>query len=379
MRVVVAPDKFAGTLSAAQAATAIVTGWRRHAPGDELIARPVADGGPGFLDALAASLGGRSVRSTVRGPYGEPVAAEVLVVGDTAYVESAQAAGLALGDRRDPGVASTYGVGELVLAAAREGVAEIVVGLGGSGTNDAGAGLHAALGATATGPDGTDGTGLLAGGGLGLRAIASVDLGPARAAVAGIRLRAATDVDNPLLGLRGATNGFGPQKGADPELVMALEGSLEAYAAAVGRRPDGKDPAVALGAGAAGGLGYGLLALGGERVPGVERVLEAVGLDADVAAADLVLTGEGAFDWQSLRGKVPAGVAATAARHGRPCVVLAGRVEVDQREYAPAGISAAYAVVDELARRGRPPAEAFSDAAGALAMVAERAARTWGG
>jgi glycerate 2-kinase len=278
---------------------------------------------------------------------------------------------------RDPRVTTTYGVGELVRAAIEAGATTVMLGLGGSGTNDAGAGLLAALGATAVDTEGRDVTALLAKGGDGLRGIARVDLSAARSAVEGVELVAASDVDNPLLGLRGATNGFGTQKGADDATLMWLEGSLEAFVAAVGRRPDGKDPSVALGAGAAGGLGYALLHLGARRVPGISTVLEIVDLAQQVGECDLVVTGEGAFDWQSLRGKVVSGVAEAALEQGRGCVVLAGRVEVGRREYAATGVSGAYAILDDLRDHGRPESDAFVDPALRLADLAARAARTW--
>jgi len=378
MRVLIAPDKFAGTLTAVEAAAAIAEGWRRTAPADQLVEVPLADGGPGFVDVLHAALGGELVDVRVSGPLGEPVDAEVLVVAGTAYVESAQACGLHLvPEPRDPRATTTYGVGELLLAARDAGAQRVVVGLGGSGTNDAGAGLLAALGARAVDVDGADVTDLMRRGGGGLRRIAAVDLRPALVAVAGLELVVASDVDNPLLGLRGATNGFGPQKGADDATVMELEGSLESFARAVGRRADGKDPAVALGAGAAGGLGYAVLHLGAARVPGIATVLDTVDLAGHVGRADLVLTGEGAFDWQSLHGKVVSGVAEAALAQGRGCVVLAGRVDVGRREYLAVGVSGAYAVLDELRDRGLPADEAFAHPAARLADLAERAARTW--
>ncbi len=374
----IAPDKFAGTLSAVEAAAAIAAGWRRTSPGDELVEVPLADGGPGFVDVLHAVLGGELVQRRVTGPLGSPVDASVLLVGDTAYVESAQACGLHLvPEPRDPRTTTTYGVGELVLAARDVGARRIVLGLGGSGTNDAGAGLLAALGAEAVDVDGHDATALLAAGGGALGRVGAVALGPAIDAVAGLELVAASDVDNPLLGLRGATNGFGRQKGADDVAVMELEGSLESLVRAVGRRSDGKDPAVALGAGAAGGLGYALLHLGAVRVPGISTVLETVDLAAHIGRADLVLTGEGAFDWQSMRGKVVSGVAAAALSQGRACVVLAGRVDVGKREYLAIGVSGAYAVLDDLRDRGRPSETAFGEPAACLADLAERVARTW--
>ncbi len=379
MRLLIAPDTFTGTLTAVEAADAIALGWSRTAPGDEITRVPLSDGGPGFVDVVHASLGGDRVRVQVPGPRGDLVPAELLMVGGTAYVESAQACGLALldADARDPRRTSTSGVGSLVLTAVAAGAGRVVVGLGGSGTNDAGAGMLAVLGATARTAGGADATGALRHGGGALGQIASVDLAAARDAVAGVELVVATDVDNPLLGLRGATATFGPQKGADRAAVMELEGALEAFAAAVGRRQDGKDPAVALGAGAAGGLGYALLQLGAVRVPGIATVLEVVGLADRIAAADLVVTGEGAFDWTSLRGKVVSGVAEAALAQGRACVVLAGRVDVGRREYAATGVSGAYAVVDDLRDRGLDPDAAFTDPAARLADLAERAARTW--
>ena len=378
MRIVVAPDKFAGTLSAVEAAEAIITGWRRTAPQDQFDLVPLADGGPGFLDVLQASLGGELIAATVTGPLRTAVPGTVLVVGTTAYIESAQACGLHLvpADNRDPSVTTTYGVGELIAVAVATGATEVIIGLGGSGTNDGGAGLLAALGATAQDAAGQDVTDLLAGGGLGLRQIAAVDLSAARAAVHGVRLVAASDVDNPLLGLRGATNGFGPQKGATVAQIMALEGSLESFSKAIGR-VSGKDPAVQLGSGAAGGMGYALLVLGAARAAGIGSVLAAVGLADLIATADVVITGEGCFDWQSLRGKVVAGVAALALEQARPCVVLAGRVEVGRREYAASGVSGCYAVVDDLLSRGLPEQAAFDHPADRLADLAERAARTW--
>jgi glycerate kinase len=379
VRLLIAPDAFAGTLSAVEAAEAIASGWRRTAPTDVIECVPLSDGGPGFVDVVAASLGGDLVAVPVTGPRGVPVQAALMVVGATAYVESAQACGLHLlaPGYRDPRTTTSTGVGELLLAAVAAGATRVVVGLGGSGTNDAGAGLLGALGATARDAAGHDVTELLGRGGAALRPVASVDLSAARAAVRGVELVVATDVDNPLLGLRGATSTFGPQKGADRAAVMELEGSLESFAAAVGRRPDGKDPSVALGAGAAGGLGYALLQLGATRVPGIETVLAAVRLEQRIGECDLVVTGEGAFDWTSLRGKVVSGVAAAALAQGRPCLVLAGRVEVGRREYAATGISGAYAVVDDLRDRGLDPAAALFDPAARLADVAERAARTW--
>jgi len=359
MRVLVAPDKFAGTLTAVEAADAIAAGWARHAPADELDLAPMSDGGPGFVDVLHTALGGELLVQTVRGPLGEPVPATVLLAGDTAYVESAQACGLHLTGGTGAEGATTYGVGELVLAAVGAGATTVVVGLGGSGTNDGGAGLLAALGATSPSP--------LGAGATGLEGIVEVDVGPARVAVEGVRLVAASDVESPLTGLFGATKTFGPQKGIPEDRLPVVDGWLEQWAAAVDRRL-----ALEKGAGAAGGLGFALLSVGATREPGIELVVDAVDLRRRAADADLVLTGEGAFDFSSRAGKVPYGVASAAEAALRPCAVLAGKVLVGAREMRALGVESAYAMVDLVGEE-----RSFADPAGALADVAERVARTW--
>jgi glycerate 2-kinase len=363
MRVLIAPDKFAGTLSAVEAAEAIAAGWRRRAPGDELELVPMADGGPGFVDVLHASLGGDLLAVTVRGPYREQVPGSVLVHDGTAYVESAQACGLHLtpeADRR-PEQASTYGVGELVRAGAESGASRVVVGLGGSATNDGGAGLLAALGARSEPPE------ALTGGAAALADLQGVDLDAARATVAGVELVAASDVDNPLLGLTGATNVYGPQKGLAADRLQAVDALLERLAAATDRKT-----ALAKGAGAAGGLGFGLLLLGAARTPGLKVVADAVGLADRARRSDLVITGEGAFDFSSRSGKVPYGVAAIAADALQPCIALAGRVLVGSREMRALGVESAYSIVDLVGEEA-----SFGDPAGSLAALAERTARTW--
>jgi glycerate kinase len=363
MRVVIAPDKFAGTLTAVEAAQAIAEGWRRRAPHDELELVPMADGGPGFVDVLHASLGGDLLALTVTGPYGDLVPATVLLVEGTAYVESAQACGLHLTppEERDPERATTRGVGELVAAAVDAGAGRVVVGLGGSGTNDGGAGLLSALGAVASPP------GALDHGPDGLSSLESVDLAPARSRLNGVQIVAASDVDNPLLGLIGATNVYGPQKGVAADRLQAVDATLERLAAATDKKV-----ALAKGAGAAGGLGFALLLLGATRQPGVELVAEAVGLDQKAASADLVITGEGAFDFSSRSGKVPYGVAAIAGRALAPCIALAGKVLVGSREMRALGVESAYSVADLVGEEA-----SFADPAGSLARLAERTARTW--
>lgn len=359
MRVLVAPDKFAGTLTAVEAATAIADGWGRQAPHDELDLAPMADGGPGFVDVLHEALGGELAAVTVSGPHGEPVPGAVLRVDERAWVESAQACGLALTGGVGAESATTWGVGELVARAVDAGATQVVVGLGGSGTNDGGAGLLGALGATADRP--------LDRGVAGLAGIGEVDLEPARERLAGVRLTLASDVDSPLTGLFGATRTFGPQKGIAEERLPAVDAVLEELAAATDRRTS-----LARGAGAAGGLGFALLLLGATRRPGFDVVAAAVGLADRARAADLVVTGEGAFDFSSRAGKVPYGVAAVAAEAVRPCVALAGRVLVGSREMRALGIESAYSLVDLVGEQ-----RALGDPAGSLAELASRVARSW--
>ncbi|WP_106248730.1 glycerate kinase [Allonocardiopsis opalescens] len=364
MRIVIAPDKFAGTLTALEAARAVAEGWRGADPGADTRLLPLSDGGPGFVEVMTTASAEPVTRAlTVRGPLGEPVEAAWVEAGGTAYIESAQACGLHLvpANRRDPGVTTSHGVGELIADALGHGLRRVVVGLGGSATNDGGAGLLAALGA-----EPAEG---LRRGGAALPALDRVDTAAARERLAGVSLVAATDVDNPLLGPEGASAVFGPQKGADEEQVRRLDAALAAFA-------DRTDPGGLRerpGSGAAGGLGYALLLLGGEVVSGISTVLDAVDLDGHLDGADVVVTGEGSFDGQSLRGKLPYGVAQAARARGVPCLVLAGRVQVDAAEAAAAGIAGTYALVDSA---GSVEA-AMADSAGELRRLARSVAEGW--
>ncbi len=369
MRILVAPDAFGGTLSAAEAARAVAAGWRAAAPDDELDLAPLSDGGPGFLEILATARPGAERRTaTVEGPLARPVAAHVLVDGDTAYVESALACGLHLlgAAERDPLTASTYGVGQLLSTALDAGVRRIVVGLGGSATNDGGSGMLAALGLSRHDAAGAR----LRPGGAALRELHHLQGAP-DPRLADVDVVAAPDVDSPLLGLRGASATFGPQKGASREDVAVLDAALERWADVL-ETSLGVSVRDLPGAGAAGGLGAALLAVGARRESGIALVQSAVGLDGRTALADLVVTGEGSFDVTSLAGKVVSGVAATAGQHAVPCVVLAGDVQVGRREAAAAGVEQAWSLVEAVGR-GR----ALGDAAAALADLAERVARQW--
>lgn len=369
MRIVIAPDKFAGTLSAMEAARAIAEGWASADPGSECDLVPLSDGGPGFVEVMGAALGGQKVAVEVAGPLRERLRAEYLLVGGgaseaTAYIESAQACGLHLvpSPRRDPARTTTFGVGMLIADAIDRGAETVVVGLGGSATNDAGAGMLAALASEDAGISAlAGGGGALADPAEGVQQV----LAQARRRTGGIRLVAATDVDNPLLGEHGASAVFGPQKGADAGVVRRLDAALAAFAEAT----DPGELHAAPGAGAAGGLGYGLLLLGAIVESGVGRALAAVDLNSRVAKADLVITGEGSFDAQSLRGKLPHGVARAAAERAVPCVVLAGQVSVDAREAAESGITAAYSLAESagLERALAQPGRELRDLAAAAA------------
>ncbi|MGO4342726.1 glycerate kinase family protein [Pedococcus sp. 2YAF34] len=384
MHVVIAPDCFTGTLTAQQAAQAMADGWAQTAPQDLLTLLPLSDGGPGFLDVLGSALPeAQTLAVTVADPLGREVPAAVLVVEDgarrTAYVESAQSAGLHLLDagERNPALTSTWGVGQLLEAALSMGATRIVVGLGGSATNDGGAGLLGALGVGR--PEDLARGGLQLGD---LRDDALSGLDSVRERFAGVELVLASDVESPLLGLQGASAVFAPQKGASPELAQALEGALGRYVEVVRRSlPETTDlltgKPVRLdkqpGAGAAGGLGYALYLLGGRRVSGVGEVLSAVGFRDLLAAADLVVTGEGSFDWQSLQGKVVAGVAAVALETATPSIVIAGQTLVGRREAMTLGLSGTYAVATS-----REQVEAaMADPVGTLAARTARVAATW--
>ncbi|NGY62857.1 glycerate kinase [Lentzea sp. NEAU-D13] len=351
MRVLIAPDCFGGTLTAREAADAIATGWREAKPDDVVVERPLADGGPGFVDVLHAALpdvGGSASRGgdiryiTVTGPLGKPVEARWLSVHAdgrrVAYIESAEACGLHLipAELRPQSceTATTRGVGELIAAAALDNDV-ITVGLGGSGTTDGGAGMLAAL------------------------SDAEVDL-------TDISLVAASDVENPLLGPHGAARTFGPQKGASPEAVERLEAKLAAMDVL---KPVSDIP----GAGAAGGLGAALLSLGATVTSGAGLVRELTGLDAALDDADVVVTGEGSFDWQSLRGKLITAVAGGAAERGVPCIAIAGQVSVGRREMGAAGVQDAYSVSDHVGSVQK----SIADARKSLIATARHVATQW--
>lgn len=385
MRVLLAPDRFAGTLSATEAAEAMRTGWLAGAGHDDVDVLPLSDGGAGLLDVLAPALGGELLALTVRDPLGTPVPAAVLVVDEapgrprTAWVETDQALGRHLvgaGQRR-PDRLSSAGAGDLLAAALGTGARRVVVGVGAGAVHDAGAGLLAALGA---GRPERLGRGGLALGGVTPDDLAGLDDVVRR--LAGTELVLATAADLPLLGLQGTSATEAEERGATPAEAQELERAFGHLADMVRRaRPPRTDlltgtalrPEKAPGAGAGGGVGWALHVLGARYADGAALVADELGLRATVAAADLVVTGEGSYGWRSLRGRVVSHVAQEALAAGVPSIVLAGQVSVGRREAMAAGLSGTYAV----AERPRDLAAVLADPARALTARAARVAGTW--
>lgn len=341
MIVVIAPDSFKECATAAEAAEAMAAGWLRADPGAELRVVPVADGGEGTVAALSAR--GQLRETDVTGPMGEAVTARWALLDDgTAVIEMAEAAGLHLvaPQHRDPMTAATRGVGELVRAGLEAGARRFIVGVGGSATNDGGAGMAQALGASLRDAEGRE----LNPGGAALANIAEIDASGMDARLAECTVLVACDVDNPLCGPEGASHVYGPQKGANAAQAATLDGALALYAAAL-RAALGVDLRDTPGAGAAGGLAAGLMAfLGAQLKPGFDLVAEQAGLAKALEGADLVITGEGSLDGQSLRGKAPLGVARMARERGLPCIALAGQLGGGYKAVYDLGVTAAFAL-----------------------------------
>jgi glycerate kinase len=344
-RVLVAADKFKGSLTAVEVAERVTAGLRRAVPGLEVESLPVADGGDGTVAAaVAAGFARREVRVT--GPLGREVTAAYALRGTTAVVETAEASGL----QRLPGgvlaplTASTYGSGELLRAALDAGARTLVLGVGGSASTDGGAGMLTALGARFLDAEGEP----VAPGGGGLARVAAADLSGLDPRLAAVDLVLASDVDNPLTGPQGAAAVYGPQKGASPQDVEALDAALARFAEVLERSAGARaaECALAPGAGAAGGLGYGALLVGARFRAGIEVMLDVLGFARALERASLVITGEGSLDAQTLRGKAPAGVAAAARAAGREVVAVCGRVALAPEALVGAGISRAYALTE---------------------------------
>lgn len=345
MNIIIAPDSFKGSLSAVAVADAIEQGIRAVAPDAELVRVPLADGGEGTAQALVDATGGRMIQERVLGPLREPVEAFFGVLGDdtTGVVEMAAASGLALvpPERRDPRISTTYGTGQLIAAAMKHGCKKVIVAVGGSATNDGGAGMAQALGASLTDANGAQ----IGPGAAELLRLAKIDASHLDPAVEQVEFYIATDVSNPLIGPEGASTVYGPQKGATPEMIPELEAALTHYAQIIARDLK-REVADRPGAGAAGGLGAGLMAfVGAQPRMGIAVVLEAVDFESYLEAADLVITGEGKIDPQTAYGKTLSGVGRLARRHGVPVVALAGIVAEEGDRLAEMGIDAAVSIV----------------------------------
>jgi glycerate kinase len=345
MKIVIAPDSFKESLTAMAVANEIEAGFREIFPDAEYLKLPVADGGEGTVQAMIDASGGRLVALQVTGPLGEPVSAFYGLMGDgqTAVIEMAAASGLELvaPSQRNPLRTTSYGTGELIRSALDAGARRFVLGIGGSATNDGGAGMLQALGGRLIDASGAD---LVHGGGA-LNMLDHIDLSGLDARIKESVFDVACDVSNPLVGPQGASAIFGPQKGATPEMVARLDDNLRHYADVI-ERDLGRQVAEMPGAGAGGGIGAGMMVfLGGSLRPGSEIVTAAVGLDAAVADADLVITGEGRIDGQTIHGKTPVGVARVAQRHGKPVIGIAGSLAPGAAAVHEHGINAVFAAV----------------------------------
>ena len=369
-KILLVPDSFKGTLSSRQVCQVMAGQLRRFFPQAQVKSIPVADGGEGSVEAFLAAAGGERRTRTVTGPFGEPVEAFYGVLGDgrTAVIEMAACAGLPLAEGRlNPERATTYGVGELLLAAKEAGCTKAILGLGGSCTNDGGVGAAAALGAKFTRADGA--AFVPTGGTLG--EIAALDVSPVAQALQGMELTAMCDIDNPLYGEAGAAAVFAPQKGADAAMVARLDAGLR-HLGQVSARCLGRDFSHLPGTGAAGGLGFGMAAFCGAQLRmGIDAVLDAVGFDSLLPGTDVVFTGEGKIDSQSARGKVVSGVAARCRKAGVPVVAVVGQIDQGFEEMYQQGLTAVFSIN----RAAQPFTESRFHAGENLALTMENIAR----
>ncbi|MEB8680393.1 glycerate kinase [Cronobacter malonaticus] len=372
-KIVIAPDSFKESLSAMDVAKAIEAGFREIYPQAHYVCVPMADGGEGTVEAMVAATGGQIITTPVTAPLGNKVDGFFGLLGDgeTAVVEMAAASGLHLvpAAQRDPRITTSYGTGELILAALERGVKAIIIGIGGSATNDGGAGMMQALGARFLDGEGHE----LAPGGAALAGLARLDLSALDPRLAQVSVTVACDVDNPLCGEKGASAVFGPQKGATPAMVTELDAALRCFGEQL-EAVTGKTIISAPGAGAAGGMGAALLGmLNAQLRPGIEIVIESLGLAQAVRDADLVITGEGRLDSQSIHGKTPIGVARVAKQFQRPVVAIAGSLTPDYQIVHEHGIDAAFSVIDRIVTLQ----EALDDAERNLRVTARNVAALW--
>ena len=371
-RYLCAPDSFKESLTAMEAARAMAQGIENADHDAEVRCLPMADGGEGTARALVDATGGSMHAVPVHDPLGRPVEGHfgLLADGTTAVVETAEASGLALleAKERNPLIASSYGTGELMLAAVRSGAKRIIVGLGGSATNDAGAGLLQALGVRLLDKNGND----LAHGGAALANLTTIDISTMDPALKNVAITAACDVTNPLTGPTGASAVFGPQKGASKDDVATLDAALAHFAQVIDSQL-GVAVNDVPGAGAAGGIGAALKGfLNAEFRPGIAIVIEQSGLDAAAQWADVVFTGEGSIDFQTKFGKTPAGVAETAKRHGKPVIAVAGHIGTGIDELHEVGIDAVFGIAPGAASLS----ELLADAAANVTRTTEQIVRT---
>ena len=370
MHILIVPDSFKGSLSSIEAAQCIDTGFRRVFPSCTSGLLPVADGGEGTVEALVAGAGGRIVTATVSDPLGRPVEAQFGLLEDGwAVIEMAQASGLPLlaPQERNPGRTSTYGTGQLIRAALDRGCRHMLIGIGGSATNDGGAGMATALGVRFLDSGGA----LLPPGGLALADLAQIDLTQLDPRIRDTEFVVASDVTNPLCGPSGASAVYGPQKGASPQQVAALDEALAHYATLLAAAC-GRDVANLPGAGAAGGLGAGLMAFCSARLrPGIDVRFERLGLEAQIARADLILTGEGRVDATSANGKLLSGVGRLALRHQKPVIALTGGAGEGSQALEALGIRAVVPIADGPISLE----QSLTEAARLITDAAERTAR----
>ena len=369
-QILLVPDSFKGTLSSNQVCKLMEAQLTRFFPEAHIDSLPVADGGEGSVDAFLTAAGGRKVTKTVTGPFGEPVESfyGILPDGCTAVIEMAACAGLPLAEGHlDPEKATTFGVGELILAAKEAGCTKIILGLGGSCTNDGGAGAASALGAVFTKEDGSE---FVPTGGT-LKDIAALDCLPLQKTLEGVELTVMCDIDNPLFGESGAAYVFAPQKGADVAMVRRLDDGLR-HLGEVAACCLGKDFSQLPGAGAAGGLGFGMAAFCGAKLKmGIDVVLETLGFEEKLQSADLVFTGEGRIDFQSARGKVVCGVAARAKQAGVPVIALVGEIGPGFEPLYDRGLTAVFSIN----RAAQPFSESRYHAEENLSLTMENIAR----
>lgn len=372
MKIVIAPDSYKESLSALEVASAIEAGFREIYPDAEYIKLPVADGGEGTVEAMVAATQGRVVEVAVTGPLGEPVQAFYGISGDEscAFIEMAAASGLELlpPAARNPLKTTSWGTGELIRHALDLGVTRMIIGIGGSATNDGGAGMVQALGAQLLTANGQP----IAPGGAGLSTLATIDISGLDPRLAQCRIDVACDVTNPLVGDEGASAVFGPQKGATPEMVVQLDRALAHYAGQIAQDLD-LDVLTLEGGGAAGGMGAALYAFCGAHLrPGIDIVTDALHLDALVADADLVITGEGRIDSQTIHGKVPVGVARVAKRYQIPVIGIAGSLTADVGVVHQHGLDAVFSVLHRICSLD----EALAEAGANVRMAARNIAAT---